>query len=241
MGGDQTCKSHNMDILENECGVYSHVFNNLIRRGDSYTNYATGLYSDNGSGKHTFENNLLYGEGGENIVLTHHCGIDNISKNNYVHRLASKRRPRMNSNRPRAALDHLVDGCESSSPGYQEYEHFNNVYLFDSMEGLAFGRPWDRYFDDSPDFYNNLYWNLSPEDGRNSKMFPDKLDWYEWQASGNDTGSKWEDPLFEDPESHVYILKENSPALKMGIVQIDLDHFGPQDLSVRQRFQKLKK
>jgi len=239
--GDQTCKSHNMDILENECGVYSHVYNNRIRRGKSYTNHASGLYSDNGSCKHTFENNLLHGTDGENIVLTHHCGIDNLSKNNYIHYQTSTRQQTSSSSPPKKEMvNHFLDGCERTSPGYQEYTNTKNIYLMDSVEGFTLARPWDRFWDDSPDFHDNLYWNLSPEDGRDAKMYPGNIDWYEWTASGNDTNSKWEDPLFEDPENNVYILKENSPALKMGIVQIDLDHFGPQDPAVIQRFYKMK-
>ena len=61
------------------------------------------------------------------------------------------------------------------------------------------------------------------------QIYPGKLNWNEWQESGNDTDSTWQDPLFEDPENHVYILKENSPAWDMGITQIDLEHFGPQE------------
>ena len=59
--------------------------------------------------------------------------------------------------------------------------------------------------------------------------FPDNQNWYEWQASGNDSGSLWQDPLFEDPAAHRYILTEDSPAWDLGIEQIDLDSIGIQD------------
>ena len=39
------------------------------------------------------------------------------------------------------------------------------------------------------------------------------------QASGNDTGSLWQNPLFEDADAHVYVLAENSPAFDLGIQQ----------------------
>ena len=57
--------------------------------------------------------------------------------------------------------------------------------------------------------------------------------WNEWRmfkkpTSGNDSGSVWQDPLFEDPSTHQYILSEDSPAWDLGIEQVDLDNIGVQ-------------
>lgn len=86
-----------------------------------------------------------------------------------------------------------------------------------------------RYYDLPPDFHDNIYWTLNPGDEELNK-FPDNLNWYEWQASGNDSGSVWQDPLFEDPSTHRYILTEDSPAWDLGIQQVDLDNIGVQVL-----------
>ena len=48
-----------------------------------------------------------------------------------------------------------------------------------------------RYFESSPNFHDNLYWSNVPG-AREKSKFPDYLNWYEWQASGNDTGSLWQ-------------------------------------------------
>ena len=85
----------------------------------------------------------------------------------------------------------------------------------------------NRYYDLPPDFHHNIYWSLAPGD-EELKKFPDNLNWYEWQASGNDSGSVWQDPLFEDPSTHQYILSEDSPAWDLGIEQIDLYNIGVQ-------------
>ena len=59
-------------------------------------------------------------------------------------------------------------------------------------------------------------------------LFPESKNFFEWQNGGNDTMSLWQDPMFEDPANHRYILKTGSPALSLGIQQIDLDHIGIQ-------------
>ena len=40
--------------------------------------------------------------------------------------------------------------------------------------------------------------------------------------------SKWANPKFSDPYSNKYELAEDSPALELGIKQINLDNFGIQ-------------
>ena len=76
-------------------------------------------------------------------------------------------------------------------------------------------------------FYNNLYWSQQVGD-ETKAMFPDTMTWDEWVLAGNDSISVWADPLFLDPASGQYLLKENSPAWDLGIEQIRLDNFGIQ-------------
>ena len=85
-----------------------------------------------------------------------------------------------------------------------------------------------RYFEESPNFHDNIYWSNVPG-AREKKKFPDNLNWYEWQAGGNDTGSLWQNPLFEDADAHIYVLAEDSPAWDLGIQQVDLDGIGIQE------------
>jgi len=46
------------------------------------------------------------------------------------------------------------------------------------------------------------------------------------QRDGVDTHSLATDPLFVDPENGDFRFKPNSPALKMGIVPIDISKIG---------------
>ena len=81
---------------------------------------------------------------------------------------------------------------------------------------------------ESSHFYQNLFWAPSMAD-REVKMFPYDLDWYEWKDTGIDTDSVWADPGFQDPSSGQYVLGQSSPALDLGIKQIQLDNFGIQN------------
>jgi len=59
--------------LLQHCSVYSHIYNNRIRRGNTFHNGANSLYGDVSSCKTTFENNVMYGPGTN--VFYHHCGL----------------------------------------------------------------------------------------------------------------------------------------------------------------------
>merc|ERR1712080_410052 len=135
--------------------------------------------------------------------------------------------------------------CEKSNINRaQSFENKKNIYLLDDIEGFHFGRSFDRFYNSSPVFDDNMYWSLAPGDAQSAKLFPDNHTWYEWQESGNDTNSLWEDPLFEDPVNHIYVIREESSAWSLGINQIDLDHFGvaEEEYSNRQiKFQKQKR
>ena len=198
---------------EASCYVYSHTYNNMITEGSAFDNGANFLYSDMSVARNTYERNIFYGteEGG---ALKNNCGKLNMGINNIIHRTST--------------LEYAYGGCrKGDSENPQSFENFHNIYLFDNMEGFTFARPIDRYYDSSPVFHDNIYWSLVPGDEELPK-FPDNLNWYEWQDGGNDTGSLWQDPLFEDPSTHRYVLAPESPAFELGIQQVDMDIIGIQ-------------
>ena len=197
----------------NSCFLYSHTYNNMITGGSAFDNGANFLYSDMSVGRNTYERNILFGteEGG---ALKNNCGKLNMGINNIVHRTGS--------------MEYAYGGCRKGDrENPMSLENFHNIYLFDNMDGFSFARPIDRYFDETPDFHDNLYWSLVDGDKEQEK-FPDNRNWDDWQSTGNDTGSLWQDPLFEDPSAGRYILAANSPAWDLGIEQIDLDNIGIQ-------------
>ena len=72
--------------MEAACFSYIRVYNNLVRDGWPYLCCANFLYSDVSSSGNLFQNNILHGSG--SVALVHHCGLDNESRNNIVHREA---------------------------------------------------------------------------------------------------------------------------------------------------------
>ena len=68
----------------------------------------------------------------------------------------------------------------------------------------------------------NIYYSAA-----NSELGTTMLD--KQQRDGVDKNSQAVDPLFVDPENGDFRFKSNSPALKMGIVPIDLTKIGLQE------------
>ena len=58
-----SCFSTTAAEYDEKCHIYSHVYNNLIRDSHPYHNDGNFLYSDQSSGRNTFENNVMYGTG----------------------------------------------------------------------------------------------------------------------------------------------------------------------------------
>ena len=115
--------------------------------------------------------------------LYHHCGLDNVSKNNIIHRTSGE-----------DSVDHLWAGCEKSHTGrLQSYSNYKNIYFLDNAEGLECGRRRDRIYDDAPSLYNNLYWSEQVGDSTQA-MLSDKMTWDEWVLAGNDSISIWAEP-----------------------------------------------
>ena len=84
-----------------QCYTHTHIYNNWLETGWVYENGPAGLYSDAAGCGTVFENNILRGQGSG--ALLHHCGLDNESKNNIVHRNGAN------------SFDHIWAGCEKHS------------------------------------------------------------------------------------------------------------------------------
>ena len=212
------CHESSEAEVRKHCYTYTHVYNNLIHDGKTFLEGATFLYSDTGSCQNTFENNIMFGDG--NLAFQHHCGLDNVAKNNIIHTKSNH---------------YIWGGCKKKETiGLQNYTNYHNIYFLDNIDvdDFQFGKTFDRFRNEAH-FHNNIYWSEQPN-VKNLKIFPDEKNWNEWIASGNDSASIWADPLFEDPYNRKYSIAENSPAWNLGIKQIQLDNFGIQRISNRQ-------
>ena len=76
-------------------------------------------------------------------------------------------------------------GCEKGAVTiYQQYSNHHNIYLLDNIDNLNMARPWDRYwinewndyFDQPPEFKENIYWNQDTSVMQEA-FFPDRKTW----------------------------------------------------------------
>ena len=178
------CDGVSEDDLNAHCYTHARVFNNWLENSEAFANGAGYLYSDVSASGTRFENNILRGQGEE--ALYHHCGLDNESVNNVVHRTSS------------SSFKMVWAGCEKGKTNRRQRDtNHPNIYLFDTLEGgMSMGRSWDRYYDEAPEFHHNVYWSVEL-DGEAALIFPWKKTWAQWKESGNDTESLWTDPLFQ--------------------------------------------
>ena len=86
MTARRSCDGFSWSALQAKCYTYYHIFNNLVHDVQAYHNGGSFIYSDTTSGKNTVENNLLIGAADSGGYIKHHCGLENLSKNNIIHR-----------------------------------------------------------------------------------------------------------------------------------------------------------
>jgi hypothetical protein len=86
MSAQDSCVEVLPSHYKTHCYTYYHIFNNLVHDVRAYENGGNYIYSDTSSGKNTFENNLLIGATDKGSFIKHHCGLENLSKNNIIHR-----------------------------------------------------------------------------------------------------------------------------------------------------------
>jgi len=155
-----------------------------------------GIYFDEGSTQIVAENNLVY-------RTTHggfhqHYGKENIVRNNIF---AFGRDAQIQMTRPEPHTRFTIE---------------RNIIYWDN-ENLFAGNLGEFHFV----FENNLYWR---QDNQEIKF--GNLNWDEWRAKGMDKNSLIADPLFLAPEEDNFSLKPDSPAKKIGFIDIDLSECG---------------
>ncbi len=195
-------------VLSDMGGIYtlgrsdgSCISNNVIHDVYSYDYSGRGgwgLYTDEGSAKMVYENNLIYRTKTGNIHQ--HYGQENVFRNNI--------------------LAYSMDGQIQRSRIEEHTAFFftNNIVYWDNASAAfwrghagAAGTVKDVVAD------HNTYWN--PQ-GIASNAFNCGT-WKDWQAEGMDTHSQIADPLFRNPAKGDFRLRSGSPAVKAGFVPFD--------------------
>jgi len=192
-------------VLSDMGGIYTLgvspgtvIRNNRFHNIDAYGYGGWGIYLDEGSSGILTENNITYNTQSPGYRL--HYGRDNVALNNV---LALSQEAPLGRLRAEPHLSFTVER--------------NLVYW---TEGQALGENWEGTRDNFRLDYN-LYWCPDP----NLRVFAGKS-FEQWQATGQDTHSLVEDPLFVDPEAGDFRLRDGSPALKIGFKAIDTSAIG---------------
>jgi hypothetical protein len=195
-------------VLSDMGGIYclgdlsgSVVTNNHIHDVYSYDYTGRGgwgLYTDEGSAKLIFENNLIHHT--KTGSIHQHYGKENTFRNNI---LASS----MNGQIQRSRIEEHTTVIVTNNIIYWD----NDSAAFWRGHVGAAGTTEDVVFD------SNTYWNPN---GVATNAF-NCGSWAQWRESGHDLNSKIEDPLFRNVSKGDYRLKSDSPAIKCGFVPFD--------------------
>ena len=153
-------------------------------------------------------------------ALYHHCGLENESKNNILHRQSTP----SNGQKP---VSNVWGACEANSGKFQSFRNHHNIYFFDNTEDLKLYKSHN-WFDEKTEFRDNLFFSLDPTDEFKEMFPPSDLAFADLPSVGS-VRNKWQDPKFENVEEHNYRLTDDSPAFEMGIQMPEFGNFGIQN------------
>ena len=162
-----------------------------------------GLYTDEGSAKMVFENNLIHHTKTGNIHQ--HYGQENVFRNNIL----------------ACSMDGQIQ--RSRIEDHTAFYLTNNIIYWDNPSA-AFWRGHAGASGTVTDVVvnANIYWNPS---GIASNAF-NCGSWDAWRAAGQDAQSQIVDPLFKNVPKGDFRLKSGSPAVKAGFVPFDTAQAG---------------
>lgn len=190
-------------VLSDMGGIYtlglspgSTLHHNLIHDIRAIEYGGWGIYFDEGTTGMVAENNVVYNT--KSAPFHQHYGKENIVRNNI---LAFGQEAQLMRTR---AEDHL------------SFTLSHNIIYY--TEGPLLGSNWS-----GPNFRlsENVYWNAAGK----PVTFAGKT-FAEWQATGQDAGSRVLDPLFVAPDKGDFSLKPDSPAIGLGFHPIDMSTVG---------------
>ena len=194
-------------LLSDMGGVYTlgpsegtTVSHNLIHDVMCLSYGGWGLYTDEGSSGITMEGNVTYNttDGG----FHQHYGKDNVIRNNVF------------------AFSDEFQVKRSRDEDHRSFTFEQNIIVYNQGELLHSNGI------NSPEHLllrQNVYWDYR---GQAPTFTSKKLSLSDWQKIGQDAGSLNVDPLFVNPQEHDFRLRDNSPALKLGIKSIDVSTMG---------------
>ena len=198
-------------VLSDMGGIYtlgrsdgSVVTNNHIHHVYSYDytgGGGWGLYTDEGSAKIVFENNLIHHV--KTGCVFQHYGRENIFRNNIL------------------AFSMINQVQRSRIEEHNAFYFTNNIVYWDNETAAFYAGRASRPTQDVV-FDRNTYWNPL---GIATNAF-NAGSWETWRAGGQDAHSQIADPLFRNAAAGDFRLKSGSPALKAGFRPFDASKAG---------------
>lgn len=200
-------------VLSDMGGIYtlglsegSGISNNVIHDVYSYDYSGRGgwgLYTDEGSARMVFENNLIYRT--KTGSVHQHYGRENVFRNNIL----------------ALSMDGQIQ--RSRIEDHTSIILTNNIVYWDNASA-AFWRGHAGVSGTVTDAVvnANTYWNPK---GMPTNAF-NCGSWEAWRAAGQDAQSQWADPLFRNVRADDFSLKASSPALKAGFKPFDAAQAG---------------
>ena len=194
-------------------GIGNRLISNHIHDSDIEFSFGFGIYLDDASSGYTVEGNLVHslqrGGKGELMSAVYTKGLSNDFRNNF-----------------------LVDNPASVAVRTQAYatepcrwlRFSRNVMYRSGAAGIGFVNwDWERLSESDYNLYGpdtEYYHWAKPNPGKNLER------WDAHMKTIYDLHSESSDPGFMDPDRHDYRLRYDSPARKLGIVDIDLIPIG---------------
>lgn len=217
-----------MGVMSDMGGIYTLgvqpgtvIRGNLIHNIIKKNYWGNGIYLDQGSSNIVIEDNIIYNVSTHGIAQ--HYGRENLIRNNII----------------------AFCGDECVCPGKLEA---HNTITFIKNIAITDGKPVFAVF--KPETCNfmsdlNLYWDTS--EGKKQKERQDIINDSvmkltrettnrEWTKEGYDVHSLNADPLFQNLDEFDFGLSINSPAFKLGFINIDISDIGPRSRDNRKDF-----
>lgn len=176
------------------------IRNNLFHDVVSYGYGGWGLYTDEGSTGILLENNVVYRC--KSAGFHQHYGRDNVVRNNLF----------------AFNVEHSV--MRTRAEPHRSFWFTNNVVIASS--GTLLGSDWSgaNFLSD-----RNLWFDTRNGTAPAKYSFAGQS-WADWQARGQDTGSRISDPGLLDPQHPELGLRSDSPAHGLGFNDIDMTTVG---------------
>lgn len=175
------------------------IRNNLVHNIYTHGYGGWGIYTDEGSSGILIEDNIVYDT--KSAGFHQHYGKDNIVRNNIF------------------AFGRTAQIMRSRDEEHLSFKFERNIIYWRNSQLMD--KNWQG---DTTNFFfeKNLYYRADAEPVKFSRFNIQK-----WQRKGLDQESRFEDPLFVDPENGDFNLQENSPAFDIGFQPIDMTAIGP--------------